>query len=131
MKRVKIRGQKCICIYVAGHYIGLDYNRWKNTLMGQRISEYLEDPKFQMYMKSIFIDSAIRPWDQPTQPYIMNIMKRILKSTYKRNDRENISVYCNCSLCTDYCTVNFVNKWNNRIIRNWILCPFCHKYMLG
>ena len=130
-KRVQIRGQKCICIYAAGHFIGINYNLWKTTPLGEKIADYLDDPKFDNYMKSIFLDSLIQPSASPNELYILRIMKRILKWTYRGNNKENVSVYANCTLCTDCCTVNFVNKWNSRLIKNWLLCPSCYKYMMG
>ena len=131
LKRVQIREQKCICLYAAGHFIGVNFNLWKTTPLGQKISEYLDDPKFDNYMKSIFFDTLIQPRNPTNELYILRIMKEILKCTYRANDRENVLVYANCTLCEQYCTVNFVNRWNSRLVTNWLLCPSCYKFMLG
>lgn len=128
-KKKNKKGIKCLCIYVRGHYFNT-YKNWRKSVLGKAIVAYIERPKFNTYIRCMFFDTCIENNVSQNILYRRAVMKATIRLAFKRNDKENLAIYSNCSMCYRWCTYNFMNEWNNKMRYGWWFCWFCYdKYL--
>ena len=105
-KEIHIDNQGIICVYTEGyHYSQME--SWQDTLIGKSMLDFLNQSKYDTYLKTVFFDNLALINDSPNLGFIDVMMECILHWTFTVEYMDAILEVTICSHCMRLSSINF------------------------
>ncbi len=124
VKKVIRSGNKCLCIYIRGHYIHR-YSQWREGRLGKLVAQYMEKRKFDGWLKCVFFDSAIGCTEAVNTLVRDTQMRSVIDFAYDIGDKENTLCFSQCPVCSHFCSVKFTYSATRMLKGDYKLCITC------